>query len=306
MTVTSIVIPAHNEAHVIGRLLRCLLPAHETGGEEEEFDIVVVANGCTDDTADVAATFGPQIRVLDIPVASKREALAAGNRAVRSFPRLYVDADVELGPEDVREMAAVLRRPGVLGAAPRPHHVMNGRPWSVRWYYDVWEKLPEVRRGLFGRGVVGVSEAGYARLAALPAVIADDLAASLLFSPEERVIAAGAQVVIHPPKTFSDLLKTRVRAVMGTNQIEEIGVAPESMARTRVGHLLNIATDNPRRIPSVFLFLSVALISRHRAKRVTRRSGYTEWLRDNSSRLAEPLPPAGLGADQGNSTANTI
>ena len=77
---------------MIGRLLGPLVSLGPDG-----LDVIVVANGCTDDTAKVAASFGPAVRVLSIPVASKREALVAGDRAARSFPRVYVDADVELG-----------------------------------------------------------------------------------------------------------------------------------------------------------------------------------------------------------------
>ena len=48
---TSIVIAAYNEAAVIGRCLDALL----AGAAPGEFDVTVVANGCTDDTAEVAA-----------------------------------------------------------------------------------------------------------------------------------------------------------------------------------------------------------------------------------------------------------
>src|SRR5215469_11669533 len=158
-----IVIPAHNEAQVIGRLLGQLVATAEEG----EFDILVVANGCNDNTAEVAAAFGPPVRVLSVPVASKREALAAGNRAANGFPRFYVDADVELRAEDVRELGQALQRPGVLAVSPERTLAMTGRRWPIRWYYDVWARLPEVEQGLFGRGVIGVSEAGYARVAAM-------------------------------------------------------------------------------------------------------------------------------------------
>ena len=40
----------------------------------------------------------------------------------------------------------------------------------------MWSRLPAIRAGLFGRGVVGVSAEGFARLAALPELMGDDLA----------------------------------------------------------------------------------------------------------------------------------
>ena len=276
----SIVVPAHNEERVIGRLLGRIL----SSPCPEELDIVVVANGCTDGTAAVAASFGPPVRVVSVPVASKREALAEGNRAARGFPRLYVDADVELGADDVRALGEALRRPGVLGAGPEMVFALSDRPWQIRWYYDVWARLPEVERGLFGRGVIGVSEEGYRRIASLPPVLADDLAASLEFSPTERVIVPDAKVTVHPARTFSDLLRGRARAMMGTTQLERAEGAPIATAHTRSADLVAVVRDELRLAPRVALFLVVALLSRAMARRVTRQAGYSAWLRDASSR----------------------
>ena len=211
----SVVVPAHNEARVVGRLLGQLVPA----GSPADVDVIVVANGCSDDTAGIAGRYGPRVRVVSIPVPSKREALLAGDRAAAGFPRIYVDADVEIGSADIRALADVLSRPGALAAAPERVLDLSGTSWLVRWYYDVWARLPEVRGGLFGRGVIALSEAGHARVASLPPLLADDLAASLVFAPDERVIAPAARVVVHVPRTAGDLFRRRVRAAMGVNQV---------------------------------------------------------------------------------------
>jgi hypothetical protein len=279
-SVASVVVPAHNEADVIGRLLGQLVAA----ARPNELEILVVANGCTDATADVAASFEPAVRVLSVPAASKRDALATGNRMARLFPRIYVDADVELRTEDVRTLAGALRRPGVFAAAPELTLSMAGSSWPVRWYYDVWTQLPEVRRGLFGRGVVAVSEAGYARIKELPPVLAEDLAASLAFSETERVIAASAQVIVHPPRTLAHLLRVRVRAAVGVAQVEQTEGAPPSTARTRPHDLLAIVRNNPRMAPRVALFLIITILARIRASRAVRNGDFSTWLRDESSR----------------------
>jgi hypothetical protein len=283
--VVSVVVPAHNEARVIGRLLGQLVsPAHP-----HDFDVIVVANGCTDDTAEVAASFGPSVRVLSIPVPSKREALLAGDRAARDFPRIYVDADVELRAGDVQALEAALRRPGALAAGPDRVLALTGSPWLVRWYYDVWTRLPEVRSGLFGRGVIGLSEAGHARVASLPPLLADDLAASLVFAPDERVIVPGARVIIHPPRTAGDLLRRRVRATMGVTQVEQAQGeqaegAPGSTARTHPADLLAIIGRSPRMALRVGVFMAVAVLARLGASRAVRQRDYSTWLRDESSR----------------------
>jgi hypothetical protein len=285
----SIIIPAHNEAAVIGRLIKKLLKSMQSG----EFEIIVVANGCHDDTAALAAAIDPAIRVISIPVASKHQALVAGNHAATRFPRLYVDADVELGTEDARALARALDEPGVMCAGPHRTHDMSGRAWQVRWWYGIWTRLPEVRRGLFGRGVIGVSAAGYARLEKMPPLIADDLAASLAFLPDERLIVPGARVILHPPRTFADLLRLRTRAAMGSDQLEKAQTALTSSARTRPSDVVKIVLCAPHCAPKAAFFLIVAIIARRRARSLAGAHGYTTWLRDESSRAVITAPPAG-------------
>ncbi|MFF9197554.1 glycosyltransferase [Streptomyces sp. NPDC014779] len=217
----SIVIPAHNEERTLGRLLDRLLE----GAAEREFDVLVVANGCTDGTAAVASARGPAVRVVETPVPSKHEALRLGDRHARGFPRVYVDADVELGAADVRALTAALTGPGaVLAAAPERELPMTGCSWRVRAYYRVWQRLPAVREGLFGRGVIAMTAEGHARIAALPPLMADDLAASLAFTPTERAVVPTARVTVHPPRTWPDLIRRRIRAATSTAQLEERGV----------------------------------------------------------------------------------
>jgi glycosyltransferase involved in cell wall biosynthesis len=255
-------------------------------------DIIVVANGCTDDTAEVAAAFGPSVRVVALPVASKHAAVTAGDRAAEGFPRLYVDADVELRADDVRALAAALRQPGVLAAAPRRELVMAGRPWLVRWYYDVWALLPAVQRGLWGRGVIAVNEAGHRRLADLPRLQADDLAGSLAFEPHETVLVPDARVVIHPPRTLADLLSRRVRCLTGVTQIARGQDLDGSADRTRKSDLIAVIRRRPGMLPRVGYFLSVTVFVRLRASRALARGDYLTWLRDESSRIPAATAPA--------------
>jgi hypothetical protein len=53
----------HNEGRATRRLLEQLI----SGADPGEMDIIVVASGGADDTADVAASFGPDVRVLTPP-----------------------------------------------------------------------------------------------------------------------------------------------------------------------------------------------------------------------------------------------
>jgi glycosyltransferase involved in cell wall biosynthesis len=276
----SVIVPAHNEARVIGRLLGLLISTAQPG----ELEVIVVANGCTDDTANVAASFGPPVQVLSTPVASKPGALALGDRVAAGFPRIYADADIELGTDDVRALADALLSSGILAAAPQRELALAGRPWLIRWYYDVWTRLPGVQRGLFGRGVICVSEVGHRRIASLPPVIADDLIASLSFTQTERVIANGARVVVHPPRKVVDLLRRRVRATVGVTQIERAADMPESTARTQPSDLLAIARQSPVMTARVAVFAAISVLGRLKARHAVARNDYSMWLRDESSR----------------------
>lgn len=298
--VPSIVIPAHNEERTLGRLLDRLLD----GAGEREFDILVVANGCTDGTAAVAAARGPGVRVVETPVPSKHEALRLGDRHAEGFPRVYVDADVELGAADVRALTAALSGPGaVLAAAPERELPMAGCSWRVRAYYRVWQRLPAVREGLFGRGVIAMTGEGHARIAALPPLMADDIAASLAFAPAERAVVPAARVVVRPPRTWPDLIRRRIRAATSTAQLEErqreSAEHPEPLgpkepgpgesgspptARTGPGDLRALLRADPTLLPAMLVFLSAALTARRGARKAIRARDFDTWLRDESSR----------------------
>ncbi|MCZ4119412.1 glycosyltransferase [Streptomyces sp. H39-S7] len=288
---TSIVIPAHNEGRVIGRLLDALLAESCT----DEFDIVVVCNGCTDDTAQVAAHRGADVRVVEIAQPSKHEALRVGDEHARGFPRLYVDADVVITTSDVRALIQPLDdSSAILATAPERDLPPDGCAWRVRAYYQVWQRLPAVRQGLFGRGVIAVSEAGYARIAALPPLMADDLAASLAFAPDERLVVDTARVVVHPPRTWSDLIKRRIRAATSSAQLEhyqrqELGGRQEEVspsARTGKADLLAILRAEPKLVPGVVVFLWAAVAARRGSRRAIKSQDFGTWLRDESSRQA--------------------
>ncbi|MEV7442661.1 glycosyltransferase [Streptomyces sp. NPDC091204] len=289
---TSIVIPAHNEGRVIGRLLDALLADadSDTPTDTDGPDIVVVCNGCTDDTARVAAARGPRVRVVEVPTPSKHTALRVGDEHARGFPRLYVDADVVVGAADVRALTGALAgSPGLLAAAPGRDIPLAGCAWPVRAYYRVWQRLPAVREGLFGRGVIAVTEPGHARIAALPPLMADDLAASLAFGPGERRVVEAARVVVHPPRTWSDLVRRRIRAATSSAEFERFqaarreGAAAPS-ARTGTSDLRALLREQPRLLPGVLVFVAAALAARRGSRKAIRNQDFSTWLRDESSR----------------------
>src|ERR1051325_6388342 len=87
----SIIIAAHNEGPVIEKTLRSIL----ANALDRPLQVIVVANGCSDDTAARARAVGVPIEVIETPLGNKVNALNLGDRAAKYFPRAFMDADVE-------------------------------------------------------------------------------------------------------------------------------------------------------------------------------------------------------------------
>jgi hypothetical protein len=197
-----------------------------------------------------------------------------------------VDADVEITAQDVLRLADALEHDSLLAVAPERRIPLDGCPWTVRWFYEVWLRLPVIRAGLFGRGVVGVSAQGHARLTALPELMGDDLAASLVFAEHERTIVSDATSVVYPPRTYTDLVRRRTRVATVTAQAgarPELAV-PGAAARTGGGDLAALLRRHPLLAPKIAWFALVAIRSRRAARSAIAAHDYRTWLRDESSR----------------------
>ena len=275
----SIIIPAHNESSALPRLLAALIP----NGEKPSYEVIVVCNGCSDDTADVARGFS-NVRVLEIAEASKPAALEAGDREARHPIRAYVDADVILTVADLNLLVSALGD-GTLAVAPSRIFDQDGVPRLVTWYYDVWERLPQVKTGLFGRGVVVISETAHRRLAGLPRVMSDDLLMSEAFKAHERSVIDDAAVIIRPPRTLRDLVRRRMRVATGNAEMDGRNLR-EAESRTTASTLLTMIRCSPQLIGKVLVFLIVTGIARIGAQRRIRAGDFKTWLRDDSSRNA--------------------
>lgn len=273
----SVIIPAHDEARVIGRLLSHITRATDA----RDLEIVVVCNGCTDDTAAVARQFAP-VRVIEVETASKHAAIREGERHVAHYPRAYLDADVEIDAADLTLLMDVAEESGVLAVGPRRCLDLARSSWTVRAFYRVWSCLPAVQ-GLQGRGLIVVSRAGHERLRDWPALMADDLFVSTRFGPTERRVVDGASVTIHGPRTTRDLIRRRIRAAQGNAELVAWDPALRSTGGQSVSSLFRQFSTRPAGWLDVLAFLAVTCVARI-SSRLHRRSLGGVWLRDDSSR----------------------
>lgn len=277
--VVSIVMPAHNEEAVLAGSLRELLAGSAPG----EFDVIVVANACTDGTAEVAAEAG--VQVIDTPVGGKPHALRLGDARCRTFPRIYLDADVRLSAPSVRALVAACARPGVLACAPVPRLDLEGVGPVARRVHRVHERLIAPNRALAGVGAYVLTEAGHARVFPMPDVISDDGLVHASFAPAERAVVPEAHTVVRPARTVSAYLNRRVRVRRGNRQLAGLGRrAPEG--RLRLGSLVTLVTTRAVSPLDAGCYLGVLLADRALTR--LRRDKGSGWGSDASSRL--PLP----------------
>jgi hypothetical protein len=201
------------------------------------------------------------------------------------FPRIHLDADIELTGDAVLSLLEPIASGQMLATAPERALPRADCSCWVRWYYDVWEALPQVRAGIFGRGVVAVSAAGQARVDELPSVLSDDLAMSDVFSSHERRVVPEAVAIVHPPRCLHDLLRRRIRIVTGNVQAARLGVRRAS-SRTRVRTLLGLVVKSPDVALRLPVFLAVYVTAALGARRAVRAGDFQTWQRDLSSRTS--------------------
>jgi glycosyltransferase involved in cell wall biosynthesis len=268
--IASVIVPAYNDASSIARCLRALLEGSELG----EFDVIVVCNACTDATASIARSVGPDVRVLETPVPSKTRAMNLGDEMALAFPRVYVDADVVLETAALRAVVRPLLEGAAEASAPGMRFETSGSPWTVRAFHDVWRALPQVRDGLGGRGVYAVSEAGHRRFGTFPEILADDLFIDWSFPVERREIV-DVETVVYAETSFRQLIRRKSRIAAGRLELLRLGGTPQSPAGIRT--LLAAIWRHPRILPKVPIFVLVTLHARRRGRRQLLHGAPPAW-----------------------------
>jgi len=281
--IASVVIPAHNEGAVIGRLLESL-PKEIEG---RTLEIIVSCNGCTDDTAAVARGYGT--KVVEIKTPSKIAALNAADEVATAFPRLYIDGDVVITAKAVADLIRSLSEPGILSAAPPYRLELAGRPWSVRAYFAVWLRVMSMRVGYLGSGVYAVSKEGRGRFGQFPNVVADDTYVRNHFAMSERRIVPTDPTIVQAPWTLRALLRRRVRVAVGN--LEMRARPPGSKAQGEVERMIPwwwAVLTKPRLIPASAVYVACNGYAFFAARKQFRSKRAIDWARDNTTR-SRPL-----------------
>lgn len=198
MTALSIVVPVHNEAAFLPFALPSLIEA--TAGVTDDFEILVVENGSTDATADVARELGGKsARVVELERPDKGEALrrgfalASGDWVISvdidyfstEFFRAVLDseADVVIGSKrdpDSQDQRPLIRRFAtwvfnlmlrlLLGSRVTDTHGMLGfRPWVLEKHAPITVSGTD----LFDTELILRAERDGATIQEVPVVVAE-------------------------------------------------------------------------------------------------------------------------------------
>jgi exopolysaccharide biosynthesis WecB/TagA/CpsF family protein len=276
----AVIIPAYNEAMVIQRTLAPLSRVAVEGFIE----LIVVCNGCTDKTADVARSVSG-VRVTELEQSSKPAALNAGDEAATLWPRLYLDADVQISAEAVLAVLDRLAEGDVLVASPESKYDWRSASALVRSYYRAWDRIRLHKLMTMWRaGAYGLNEKGHARFGAFPAIIGDDLYVDTRFDAHEKAVVPTAPSVRKTPDNAKSLLAILRRQHRGVAEL----LARERGSDTRVRDtsldtaVAVVATiRGPQSAVDALVYLVISL-----AKRSPNRRSQA-WERDESSRSTD-------------------
>jgi len=125
----SFVIPVRNDA---AQLARCLTSIANVRYPLSRVEVIVVDNGSTDRTPDVARTLGA--RVLSLPGLAVAALRNCGAREARGEIIAFVDADHEIGEAWVDSAVETIQRQGA-AAAGAPYDAPPQSTW-VQAHYD--------------------------------------------------------------------------------------------------------------------------------------------------------------------------
>ncbi|MDA0295271.1 MAG: glycosyltransferase family A protein [Planctomycetota bacterium] len=276
----SIIIPAHNEESVIERTLRAVL-----ADEIPDLEIVVVVNATTDRTAEIARDLDSRITVIETSTPGKTNALNLGEKTMKAFPRVFLDADITFKPGT---LAAILTASSDLHpiVSPQPVYDLSGCSIAMRLYMQAENYNHYYGRGApNGSGCFVLSAEGRSRWGEFPQVIADDGYVQNQFHPHESMTVSSAHATVLPPRDLNSMITVRARVRRG--QFELGNRFPEIMGKnqSQVGGVLTRMLLRPWTWAALSIYCWVRIRERQLARRQI-AAGETGWGRDDSGRQA--------------------
>lgn len=176
----SVVMPLYNEGRHIARNVEQTLPVLRLLGP---FELILVNDGSSDNSGEaiarLAEEFPNEIVSLQLPRSGKGEALRRGAQATRGEFVVFIDADLDLPPEQILFFAAIQRvkkADAVIGSKMHPDSTVDyplirriyslGYFWLVKFLFglpvrDTQTGLKLVRRDLLLKALEKTESRGF-------------------------------------------------------------------------------------------------------------------------------------------------
>lgn len=273
--ICSIVVPAYNEASVIKNTLESV----SNGTQPNEFDIIVICNGCKDNTAKVARETAPHARVFELTKASKTNALNKGIQLATAYPVIFLDADIQTTAQAIRNLVHHLNWSGkALGYGAAQFNTGDSN-YLVRSFYQAWLQNPYFDKHKMG-GFFAISKTGIDQLGEIPEVTNDDeyVRRKLL---SDSVWVKTAPYLIEAPRNLKNLVQVRSRVYRGNKGLKNGNIKLKKNSNARV--FLMRLLKSPSLWPGACVFFSVAIIAHLRNRFCTQQP---TWEQDKSARQA--------------------
>lgn len=275
----TVIIAAFNESAVIQDTIMALL------SDKPQFQIVVICNGCTDDTAKVVQENFKSVICHSVKQASKSLAIRYAESLKPGFPRLYLDADIILRGVDVTalfEISKSVQTPFLL--IPGSKVVDEECSYWVKKFYRAWYQSPHVIDSGYGAGAYLINESGRARFSVWPQLTADDAFVRTQFNLAETKVTNNYLAQVKAPRTLWSLIKVKTRSKFGNLQLGKF-FRESKHSRHDVERRDQIHDPSHPRIAlsDKLVYLFVNTVSFAFAK-LQIKTGNEKWHRDESNR----------------------
>jgi len=237
----SVGIMAYNEEANIANSIRAVLAHELSSGEMAE--LIVVASGCTDRTADIVASIAqvePRVRlVIEEQRAGKASAINQFIAAARTPVLLMVNADTVVAPGTIDALVEHFHDPtvGMVGGHPIPvndESTFLGFAVHLQWrlHDEISRETPKLGEIVAFRNTLsGISTDTAVDELSIEACFSDG-GYRLVYEPRAIVYNRG-------PTTVSDFLRQRRRIAAGHVAVaKQQGYSASTMSVTRIGRAL--------------------------------------------------------------------
>ncbi|MEZ8186311.1 glycosyltransferase [Shewanella sp. 5S214] len=270
----SVLIPAYNEEKTISKLLK------EYEGLENLYEVIVITNGCSDNTMTEAKKF-KFVKIINLSIGSKVIAINEGIKLISGDRVMIQDADVIIKHESLVNLSNDKNSKEYDFFTLEPKFI--GGSFLVRKFYKFMMLTPVFKKGMVSAGVYIISNKVIDKVFPLPNVISDDgfVKSSLGENNLFKIKNSFSNVLI--PNDLYSLVKIKTRSRMGNLQLKHIFGFSPSVKGNEQKKLFLLAVNN-KEFFSYFIYVLVTIVCRARAFIFIKLSKDDIWERDDSNR----------------------